>query len=193
MKIETLGDHAGFQPTDHQRRRTPIYQRVLRFTTLNTGRPRPEGPGTLHSHHETTGVLEKRVAAMEAHRAASPGSGMAAVTYSIFTICESGDNIVTPDALRRHLQLFAHTLPQLGINVRFVAPTTSRAWRATSTRAPRRVLRVHRQPAGNVPTGRDRDMAHAPASRSSSTTRADALLCRPFEWGCDIVLHALTK
>ena len=72
----------------------------------------------------TSGVLEQRVAALEGGVGAlALASGMAAVTYSIFTIAQAGDNIVSVSTLYGGTyNLFAHTLPRLGIQVRFAAP-----------------------------------------------------------------------
>ena len=69
----------------------------------------------------TQDVLEKRVAAMEGGIAGlALASGMAAITYAILTIAEAGDNIVTSSTLYGGTyNLFAHTLPQFGIGVRF--------------------------------------------------------------------------
>jgi O-acetylhomoserine (thiol)-lyase len=69
----------------------------------------------------TQDVLEKRVAAMEGGIAAlAMASGMAAITAAIQTIAEAGDNIVSSSTLYGGTyNLFAHTLPQYGIEVRF--------------------------------------------------------------------------
>ncbi len=66
-------------------------------------------------------MLEQRVAALEGGIAAlALASGQAAVTYAILTIAEAGDNIVASSALYGGTyNLFAHTLPQYGIEVRF--------------------------------------------------------------------------
>src|SRR5271154_4721583 len=69
----------------------------------------------------TQDVLEQRLAALEGGVAAlGLASGQAAVTYSILTISEAGDNIVASNALYGGTyNLFAHTLPQYGIQTRF--------------------------------------------------------------------------
>src|SRR5690606_23277110 len=69
----------------------------------------------------TTDVLEQRVAALEGGIGAlAPASGQAAITYAIQTTAEAGDNIVSSAALYGGTyNLFAHTLPQFGIQVRF--------------------------------------------------------------------------
>ncbi len=69
----------------------------------------------------TQDVLEKRVAALEGGIAAlAVSSGMAAITYAIQTIAESGDNIISASQLYGGTyNLLAHTLPQMGIQTRF--------------------------------------------------------------------------
>ena len=69
----------------------------------------------------TQDLLEQRVAALEGGIAAlAVASGQAAVTYSVLTIAEAGDNIVSSSALYGGTyNLFAHTLPQYGITTRF--------------------------------------------------------------------------
>ena len=80
----------------------------------------------------TTDVLEKRVAEMEGGVGAlALASGMAAITNAIFTICQAGDNIVTtPTLYGGTYNLFAHTLPQLGIEARFADPKDTDAMSA---------------------------------------------------------------
>ena len=69
----------------------------------------------------TQDVLEKRVAALEGGIAAlAVASGMSAITYAIQTITEAGDNFIPASQLYGGTyNLFAHTLPQMAIEVRF--------------------------------------------------------------------------
>jgi len=82
--------------------------------------------GNIYSRimNPTVDVLEKRVAALEGGIAGlGLASGMAAITYAIQTIAEAGDNIVSAATLYGGTyNLFAHTLPQLGIEARFADP-----------------------------------------------------------------------
>jgi O-acetylhomoserine (thiol)-lyase len=68
--------------------------------------------------------MEQRVAALEGGIAACAiASGQAAVTYSVMNIAKAGDNIISVSTLYGGTyNLFAHTLPQYGIEVRFVDP-----------------------------------------------------------------------
>ena len=151
----------------------------------------------LHPHHEPD------------HRgagAASPNSKAAsarspwppawpAITYAIQTIAEAGDNIVGPTLYGGTYNLFAHTFPQFGIEVRFADSATRTASPAHRRAHQGDLLRIGRQPAGNVtdigPPGRDR--AHGGVPLIVDNTVPNPYLCRPFEHGADIVVHALTK
>ena len=81
-------------------------------------------PGNIYTRimNPTNDVLEKRVAALEGGIAGlAVASGMAAITYTVQTLAEVGDNIVsTSELYGGTYNLFAHTLPRQGIEVRFV-------------------------------------------------------------------------
>jgi O-acetylhomoserine (thiol)-lyase len=204
MKIETLAIHAGFQPDPTTKAvATPIYQTTsYAFDDTQHGADLFDlkVAGNIYTRimNPTSDVLEKRVAAMEGGIGGlALASGMAAVTYSIFTICESGDNIVTTSTLYGGTyNLFAHTLPQLGINVRFVAPNDIEGMAKNIDARTKAVFcESIGNPAGNVADlAAIADMAHAHGVPVIvDNTVPTPYLCRPFEWGCDIVLHALTK
>src|SRR5690606_3614150 len=84
-------------------------------------------PGNIYTRimNPTQDVLEQRLAALEGGVASlALASGMAAVTYAIQTISEAGDNIVSASTLYGGTyNLFAHTFPQQGIEVRFADPS----------------------------------------------------------------------
>ena len=204
MKIETLAIHGGFQPDPATKAvATPIYQTTsYAFDSTQHGADLFDlkVAGNIYTRimNPTSDVLEKRVAAMEGGIGGlALASGMAAVTYSIFTIAESGDNIVTTSTLYGGTyNLFAHTLPQLGINVRFVAPNDVEAMaKHIDARTKAVFCESIGNPAGNVADlARIADMAHAHGVPVIvDNTVPTPYLCRPFEWGCDIVVHALTK
>jgi O-acetylhomoserine (thiol)-lyase len=106
MKLETLALHAGYEsdPTTKSAA-VPIYQ-----TTSYTFDDAQHGadlfdlkvPGNIYTRimNPTNDVLEKRVAAMEGGVAAlAVASGMAAITYTIQTLAEAGDNIISTSEL----------------------------------------------------------------------------------------------
>jgi O-acetylhomoserine (thiol)-lyase len=204
MKIETIAIHGGFQPDPTTKAvATPIYQTTsYAFDSTQHGADLFDlkVAGNIYTRimNPTSDVLEKRVAAMEGGVGGlALASGMAAVTYAIFTIAESGDNIVATSTLYGGTyNLFAHTLPQLGINVRFVAPNDVDAMaKAIDARTKAVFCESIGNPAGNVADlARIADMAHAHGVPVIvDNTVPTPYLCRPFEWGCDIVVHALTK
>ena len=126
-KFETQSVHAGYSPDPTTKSvAVPIYQTVAyAFDSAQHGADLFDlkVPGNIYTRimNPTNDVLEKRVAALEGGIAAlAVASGQAAIMYAIQTIAEAGDNIVSSTALYGGTyNLFAHTLPQLGITTRF--------------------------------------------------------------------------
>jgi O-acetylhomoserine (thiol)-lyase len=204
MKMETLAIHAGFQPDPTTKAvATPIYQTTsYAFDNTQHGADlfdlKVQGNIYTRIMNPTNDVLEKRVAAMEGGVGAlALSSGMAAITNAIFTIAEAGDNIVSTATLYGGTyNLFAHTLPQLGIQVRFVdAADPEAVARHIDDRTKAVFCESIGNPAGNVTDLQAlSDTAHdhgVPVIVDN--TVPTPYLCRPFEWGCDIVVHSLTK
>ena len=130
MKLETLAIHAGYSPDPTTKAvAVPIYQTTsYAFDDTQHGADLFDlkVAGNIYTRimNPTTDVLEKRVAALEGGVGAlAVASGMAAITYAIQTIAEVGDNIVSVAKLYGGTyNLFAHTLPRQGIEVRFAPP-----------------------------------------------------------------------
>ena len=204
MKIETLAVHAGYAPDPTTKSAaTPIYQTVAyAFDNAQHGADLFDlkVPGNIYTRimNPTQDVLEKRVAALEGGIAAlAVSSGMAAITYAIQTIAESGDNIISASQLYGGTyNLLAHTLPQMGIQTRFAdasKPETFAALIDNKTKA------IFCESIGN-PLGNVTDfaalakVAHAHGiPLIVDNTVPSPYLCRPFEHGADIVVHSLTK
>jgi O-acetylhomoserine (thiol)-lyase len=204
MKIETLAIHAGFAPDPTTKAvATPIYQTTsYAFDDTQHGADLFDlkVAGNIYTRimNPTSDVLEQRVAAMEGGVGAlALASGMAAVTDAIFTIAQAGDNIVAVSTLYGgSYNLFAHTLPRLGIQVRFAAPNDIEGMDALIDDKTKAVFcESIGNPAGNVADLRAiSDMAHARGVPVIvDNTVPTPYLCRPFEHGCDIVVHAATK
>jgi O-acetylhomoserine (thiol)-lyase len=204
VKIETQAIHAGFAPDPATKAvATPIYQTTsYAFDDTQHGADLFDlkVAGNIYTRimNPTNDVLEKRVAAMEGGVGAlALASGMAAITYAVFTIAESGDNIITTSTLYGGTyNLFAHTLPQLGIQVRFAAPNDIAGMAAQIDARTKAVFcESIGNPAGHVADLQAiGDMAHAHGVPVIvDNTVPTPYLCRPFEHGCDIVVHALTK
>lgn len=204
MKIETLAIHAGFAPDPTTKSvATPIYQTTsYAFDDTQHGADLFDlkVAGNIYTRimNPTSDVLEQRVAAMEGGVGAlALASGMAAVTNAIFTIAKTGDNLVAVSTLYGgSYNLFAHTLPRLGIEVRFAAPNDIDGMAAQIDANTKAVFcESIGNPAGNVADIQAiADMAHAHGvPLIVDNTVPSPYLCRPFEHGGDIVVHALTK
>ena len=204
MKIETLAIHAGFEPDPTTKAvATPIYQTTsYAFDDTQHGADLFDlkVPGNIYTRimNPTSDVLERRVAAMEGGVGAlALASGMAAVTYAILTIAQAGDNIVSASTLYGGTyNLFAHTLPRLGIHVRFASPNDIDEMAGLIDERTKAVFcESIGNPAGTVADLRAiADMAHAQGVPVIvDNTVPSPYLCRPFEHGCDVVVHALTK
>ncbi|MEJ1341307.1 MAG: bifunctional O-acetylhomoserine aminocarboxypropyltransferase/cysteine synthase [Candidatus Sedimenticola sp. (ex Thyasira tokunagai)] len=204
MKIETLAVRGGFESDPTTKAvAVPIYQTTsYAFDDTQHGADLFDlkVPGNIYTRimNPTTDVLEKRVAAMEGGIGAlGLASGMAAITYAIFTIAEAGDNIVTTSTLYGGTyNLFAHTLPQLGIQSRFADYRDVDAMAALIDDKTKAVFcESIGNPAGNVADlSAMAAMAHAHGvPLIVDNTVPSPYLCRPFEHGADIVVHALTK
>src|SRR3990167_631591 len=130
MHIETLAVHGGYTPDPTTKSAAvPLYQTVAyAFDNAQHGADLFDlkVAGNIYTRimNPTTDVLEKRVAALEGGVAAlALASGMAAITAAIQTIAETGDNIISASTLYGGTyNLFAHTFPQQGIEVRFADP-----------------------------------------------------------------------
>ncbi len=202
MKFETLAVHAGYAP-DNNSVTVPIYQTVsYAFDNAQHGADLFDlkVPGNIYTRimNPTTDVLEKRVAALEGGVGAlALASGMTAVMYSIMTIAEAGDNIVASSTLYGgSYNLFAHTLPQYGLDVRFADPLKEDDF---SARIDEKTKAIFCESVGN-PLGNVTDIeklakiAHAHGiPLIVDNTVPTPWLCRPIDFGADIVVHALTK
>jgi len=204
MKIETQLIHAGYAPDPTTKAvATPIYQTTsYAFDDTQHGADLFDlkVAGNIYTRimNPTSSVLEQRVAALEGGVGAlALASGMAAITYAVFTIAQAGDNIVSVSTLYGGTyNLFAHTLPRLGIQVRFAAPNDIAGMTAQIDAKTKAIFcESIGNPAGNVADLKAiSDLAHAHGIPVIvDNTVPTPYLCRPFEHGCDIVVHALTK
>jgi O-acetylhomoserine (thiol)-lyase len=204
MKLETLAVHAGYSPDPTTKAvAVPIYQ-TTSYAFDNTQHGADlfdlKVPGNIYSRimNPTNDVLEQRLAAMEGGVGGlAVASGMAAITYAIQTLAEVGDNIVSVAKLYGGTyNLFAHTFPRQGIEVRFGDHSDIAALESmidSPTKA------VFCETIGN-PSGNIIDIAALAAAAHRhgvplivDNTVATPALCRPIEHGADIVVHSLTK
>ena len=203
-KFETRSVHAGYSPEPTTKAVVPpIYQTVAyAFDSAQHGADLFDlkVPGNIYTRimNPTQDVLEQRVAALEGGIAAlALASGQMAITYAIQTITEAGDNIVSSTALYGGTyNLFAHTLPQFGINVRFADHRDPASF---GKLIDERTKAVFVESLGN-PAGNITDIAAIAAIAHQhgvplivDNTVPSPYLLRPIEHGADIVVHSLTK
>ena len=204
MKAETIAIHGGFagDPETHAVA-VPIYQ-TTSFYFDNTQHGADlfdlKVPGNIYSRimNPTNAVLEQRVAELEGGVGAlAMASGMAAITAAIQTLARAGDNIIATSQLYGGTyNLFAHTLPTFGIEVRMADGDDPAAIAALIDDGTRAVFcESIGNPAGNVLDLQAlADVAHkAGVPLIVDNTVATPVLCRPFDFGADIVVHSLTK
>jgi len=204
VKFETIAVHGGYQPDPTTRAvAVPIYQTVA-YAFDNTQHGADlfdlKVAGNIYTRimNPTQDVLEKRLAELEGGIAAlAVASGQAAITYAIQTIAEAGDNIVASAALYGGTyNLFAHTLPQFGITVRFADHSDPESFAALIDDRTKAVyVEAIGNPLGNITDfGRIAELAHARGvPLIVDNTVPSPYLLRPFEHGADIVVHSLTK
>lgn len=204
MKLATKALHSGYKndPTT-KAVAVPIYQTTAyAFDNTQHGANlfNLAELGNIYTRimNPTHDVLEQRVADMEGGVAAlAVASGQAATTYSLLTIAEAGDNFISMSTLYGGTyNLFAHTLPQLGLEVRFADPENLDSIAALIDDKTKAVYcESIGNPAGNViDLEKVAELAHAHGVPVIvDNTVPSPYLCRPFEWGCDIVVHSLTK
>jgi O-acetylhomoserine (thiol)-lyase len=203
-RFETLSVHGGYSPDPTTKAvAVPIYQTVAyAFDNAQHGADLFDlkVPGNIYTRimNPTQDVLEQRLAALEGGIAAlALASGQAATTYAITTIAEAGDNIVASSALYGGTyNLFAHTLPQYGIETRFAdyrRPETFEPLIDGKTKA--LFAESLGNPQGNITDfARIAEIAHRHGvPLIIDNTVPTPYLCRPFKHGADIVVHSLTK
>jgi O-acetylhomoserine (thiol)-lyase len=204
VKPETLAVHAGYSPDPTTKAvAVPIYQTTsYAFDSAQHGADLFDlkVPGNIYTRimNPTNDVLEKRVAALEGGIAGlALASGQAAITYAIQTIAEAGDNVVSATRLYGGTyNLFAHTFPQFGIEVRFGDGDDPASF---ARLIDARTKAIYVESIGN-PSGAVADVeAFARIARAHGVplivdnTVPSPVLLRPIDHGADIVVHSLTK
>ena len=204
MKLESLALHHGYESESTTKSAAvPIYQ-TTSYTFDNTQHGADlfdlKVPGNIYSRimNPTNAVLEQRIASMEGGIGAlALSSGMAAITYAIQCLCRAGDNIVSTSQLYGGTyNLFAHTLPTQGIEVRMASHDDFDAFDKLIDDKTRAVFcESIGNPAGNVvDIQKLAEVAHKHGVPVIvDNTVATPFLCQPFKLGADIVVHSLTK
>ncbi len=204
LKFDTLSLHAGQRPDPATgARAVPIYQTtsyVFRDTDHAAALFNLERTGHIYSRisNPTTAVLEERVAALEQGvGAVATASGQAALHLAITTLTGQGGHIVASASLYGgSVNLLALTLPRFGIETTFVKPRDLKGIEAAIR--PETAL-IFAETLGNpglevlnIPAVSE--IAHrAGLPLLIDNTFASPYLCRPVEFGCDLVMHSATK
>ncbi|MDO6507953.1 aminotransferase class I/II-fold pyridoxal phosphate-dependent enzyme [Colwellia sp. 4_MG-2023] len=204
MKLASLALHHGYDSeATTKAATTPIYQ-----TTSYTFDSTQHGadlfdlkvPGNIYTRimNPTTDVLEQRVSQMEGGIAGlAVASGMSAITYAIQAITSAGDNIISTSQLYGGTyNLFAHTLPRQGIEVKFASGDDLASFDNLIDENTKAVFcESIGNPAGNIIDleGLAKIAHKHGVPLIVDNTVASPALCRPFEHGADIVVHSLTK
>ena len=204
MKLESLALHHGYESeATTKSAAVPIYQ-TTSYTFDNTQHGADlfdlKVPGNIYTRimNPTTDVLEQRIAAMEGGVGAlAVASGMAAITYAIQCICETGDNIISTSQLYGGTyNFFVHSLPKQGVEVRMHSFDDFDGFdQAIDHKTKAIFCETIGNPAGNVvDIARLSKIAHKHGvPLIVDNTVATPFLCRPFDFGADIVVHSLTK
>ncbi len=204
FNFDTLSLHAGQHPDETTgARATPIYQTasfVFKSPDHAASIFNVERTGHVYSRitNPTNAVLEERIAALEGGVGAiATASGQAACFLAISTILGAGDHIVASRSLYGGTHnLLAYTLPRFGIQTTFVDPRDPDAFRNAIMPNTRLVFgEVLGNPGLEVlDIPRISELAHeAGLPLIIDSTFATPYLCKPFEFGADIVFHSATK
>ncbi|MFC3851916.1 O-acetylhomoserine aminocarboxypropyltransferase/cysteine synthase family protein [Salinispirillum marinum] len=203
MKRETIALHHGYEADNQKAVAVPIHQTTsFSFDNAQHGADLFDlkVTGNIYSRimNPTCDVLEQRVAALEGGIAAlAVASGMAAITYAIQTIAETGDNIIsTSELYGGTYNLLAHTLPRQGIETRFVDKNDfDRMASLIDDKTKALYCESVGNPSGSVvDIKRLAEIAHAAGiPLIVDNTVPTPFLWRPIEQGADIVVHSATK
>ncbi len=202
---ETLAVHAGQEEADPatNARAVPIYQTtsyVFDDTEHAANLFSLAEPGNIYTRimNPTQAVFEDRVNQLEGGVGAlAVASGSSATFYSVLNLTYAGDNIVAISTLYGGTYaLFAHTLPQFGIEVRFVDPNRPEELAAS---VDERTKLVFAETVGNPKINVVDIAAWAEAAHAQGlplvvdNTTPTPYLARPFDHGADVVVHSATK
>lgn len=202
--FETLCLHAGQLPDPTTgARAVPIYQTtayVFDSTDHAASLFNLQTFGNIYTRimNPTNAVFEERTAALEGGRGAlAVASGMAAQMVAIFTIMESGDELVSSSTLYGGTySQFDVSFRKLGIETKFVNPDDPENFRKAITKKTKAIFaETIGNPLGNIlDVEAVADIAHeAGIPLIIDNTFATPYLCKPIEYGADIIVHSATK
>lgn len=202
--VDTKCVQAGYNPKNGEPRVLPIYQ----STTFSYDTAEEMGdlfdlkkPGYFYTRlgNPTLGAFEEKMAVLEGGVGAMAcSSGMAAISLTVFTVAGKGDNIISLSTIYGGTyNLFNVTLPKLGIECRFVKPNCSAEEIEKKIDDNTKLIFVETL-ANPAMTVADLEMLSAIAKKYKvllvvDNTLATPFICRPIEWGANIIIHSTTK
>lgn len=203
-KKDTICVQGGYRPQSGESRIPPIVQSTTFFYDSTQAMAdlfdlKADGYFYTRLANPTVAAFEGKVAELEGGVAAiGCASGMSAIMLAAFTLCGAGDNIVSSSAIYGgSFNLFAVTLPKLGIQTRFFDPDDSAE--EIEKLIDGRTKLIYTETVAN-PSIKiiDFEKIAALAKKygivyADDNTLATPVLCRPFEWGANIVLHSSSK
>ncbi len=203
-KKDTICVQGGYRPQSGESRIPPISQSTTYFygsTQAMADLFDLKADGYFYSRlaNPTVAAFESKVAELEGGVAAiGCASGMSATTLMAFTLCGAGDNIVSSSAIYGgSFNLFAVTLPKLGIETRFFDPDApaEEIEKLIDDKTKLIFTETVANPAIKII---DFEKIAKIAKKygivfADDNTLATPILCRPFEWGANIVIHSSSK
>ena len=202
---ETIALHLGHEIDPTGARAVPIYQTtsyVFRDTDHAANLFALKEFGNIYTRimNPTTDVLEKRLAALEGGTGAlAVASGQAATTLALFNILSSGDEfLASANLYGGTYTLFSHTFPRMCLEAHFVDPGDPENFRKALAKYPRSKA-IFAETVGNpkldvLDIRAVADIAHAHGiPLIVDNTVPTPFLCRPFDFGADVVVHSTTK
>ena len=204
MKIDTLCVQGGWSPACGEPRQVPIYaSTTFKYDTTahmaDLFDLKASGYFYTRLANPTNDQVAKKIAALEGGVGAIlTSSGQAAATFSILNLCSAGDHIVSSAQIYGGtFNLFNVSLKKIGIDVTFVDPKASPEEIAAAIRPETKLIfgETVANPSGSVlDIEKFANVAHAHGlPLIVDNTFATPILCRPFEFGADIVMHSTTK
>ena len=205
LHFETLQLHVGQENADPatDARAVPIYATtsyVFHNSKHAADRFGLRDAGNIYGRltNPTQDIFEQRMAALEGGTAAlAVASGAAAITYTIQTLANAGDNNVSAKTIYGgSYNLFEHTLSNYGITTTFVDPDEEGAFeKAINDKTKVVFIESLGNPNSNIIDIKEvAEIAHAHnIPLVIDSTFATPYLLKPFEYGADIVVHSATK
>ncbi len=204
MENETKCLHSGYEPKNGEPRVVPIYQSTTYvYDSTDAVAHVFDDPtaGLIYSRfaNPTTDAVEKKIADLEGGAAAMcTSSGQAASLLSVLNLCEAGDSFVASTSIYGGtINLFSFTLKRMGIECIFVDPDADEETLRKAAK-PNTKLYFGETIANPALTVLDIEKWAKAAHANGvplivDNTFATPILCRPMEWGADIVVHSTSK